>query len=89
MVDCINEETQRPFTAKTFKVGKKSIPVFQKCQDEFLTACLGSHDKVVRLEQVFDKDQRVHILEPIRGGTLADLIQRNILKDTYMPLNDV
>ena len=57
-------------------------------KDEFYTACLES-EKILKLIDVYDEEKRVHVYENIWGGTLADLIKKNIQNDQKLPLEDV
>lgn len=75
-----------PFVAKKFD--PRNLPLLIQDKDEYYHAMLES-ENVVRIHEIFDEVQKIHILERIEGGSLLDIIKNQLELDTCMPHHEV
>lgn len=75
-----------PFVAKKFN--PTNLPLLIQDKDEYYHALLES-ENVVRIHEIFEETQKIHILERIEGGSLLDIIKHQLELDTCMPHHQV
>ena len=72
---------------KSNKNTSRFLSTRQMDRDEIFSACLES-EKVLKLVDVFEGNQRIHVYENFTGGTLADYIKMHIESDSSIPLEN-